>query len=89
MKSGNAVDVDVDLAGRIAAELDRLQRERPPVPMEWLTPTEAAQYLRLKPRALEQMRSEGRGPRNAKYGTRVVRYRRKWLDEFLLKVAGK
>lgn len=73
-----------ELARAIAAELARHLRENPPVPLDWMDPGEAAKYVRLKPRALEDMRAQERGPRFVKVGSRIVRYRREWLDEWLL-----
>lgn len=42
---------------------------------EFLNTREAAELLGVTPKALEQMRSEGRGPRFVRVG-RAVRYRR-------------
>ena len=58
-------------------------RENPPVPHEYLTPREAAQFVKLTPRALEQMRGQKRGPRFHKVG-RLCRYKlddlRSWIE---------
>jgi excisionase family DNA binding protein len=49
---------------------------------ELLTPDEAADYLQLSPRLLQQWRYVGRGPRFVKAG-HAVRYRRADLDAWL------
>ena len=70
-------------ARAFARELAQELRENPPVPNEYLTPIEAAQFVKLTPRGLELMRAEQRGPRYCRVG-RLVRYRiadlRAWLD---------
>jgi len=55
---------------------------------DWLTPEEAANYLRLSKRGLEDMRARGDGPRYAKVNGRVVRYRRTDLNAWLLSNGG-
>lgn len=47
-----------------------------------LTPDEAADYLKLPVRQLQQWRYLGRGPRYTHIG-RSVRYRRSWLDQWI------
>ena len=54
----------------------------------WLTPDEAAEYLRLSRRGLEDMRARGDGPRYSKVNGRVVRYRRTDLNAWLLSNGG-
>jgi excisionase family DNA binding protein len=71
-----------DFARAFARELARELRADPTPKTDWLTPTEAAEYLKLKPRALEHMRGQGRGPRFFKAG-RLVRYRLADLDLWL------
>jgi excisionase family DNA binding protein len=49
-----------------------------------LTTKEAAEFLRLKPHTLENMRSEGKGPIFMKLGGRVFYHRadlKEWLKE--------
>ena len=49
-----------------------------------LTTKEAAEFLRLKPHTLENMRSEGKGPIFTKLGGRVFYHRadlKTWLRE--------
>ena len=49
-----------------------------------LTTKEAAEFLRLKPHTLENMRSEGKGPIFMKLGGRVFYHRadlKTWLKE--------
>ena len=48
---------------------------------KYLTPEEAAAYLRLSPRTLEKHRGEGSGPRYRKLG-KVVRYTVPDLDDW-------
>lgn len=51
----------------------------------WLTPKEAAAYLRMSERTLEGWRRAGRGPQFARPGGKLVRYRfsdlERWLRE--------
>lgn len=49
----------------------------------WRTPEEAAAYLGLAPRGLEDMRYHGRGPAYTKVGRRVVRYHLNDLDAWM------
>jgi len=44
--------------------------KRPPSP--FLTVKEAAHFLRLKPRTLDDMRCQGTGPKFRKHGGRIV-----------------
>ena len=50
-------------------------------PSDFLTPTEAAEYLRLSPITLAQWRSKDRGPAFVKFGS-AVRYLRADLDDW-------
>ena len=49
-----------------------------------MTETEAAEYLRLTPRALQSWRTQGRGPRFVRISARAVRYRvvdlKNWVE---------
>ncbi len=47
----------------------------------FLTPREAASYLRLRPSTLARWRYSGGGPSYRKFGTRVV-YSQQELEEF-------
>lgn len=49
---------------------------------EWLTPSEAAEILKLSIGTLANWRSLGTGPEFAKQG-RIIRYTREALDAFL------
>ena len=69
------------LASAIAREVAR-RMPKLPTPLTWLSPTEAAEHLRLTPRALEGLRSRGQGPRFHKVG-RLVRYRLSDIDAWL------
>lgn len=54
------------------------------VPTRWLTTAEAARYVRLSPKTLEEKRALGQGPpwhRSA--DGRTIRYDRYELDAFL------
>jgi DNA-binding transcriptional MerR regulator len=42
------------------------------IPSPYLTTNEAADYLRIKPRTLANMRNKGLGPAYRKHGGRVV-----------------
>ena len=48
-----------------------------------LRQTEAASYLNLSPRTLENWRYRGGGPKYARLGSRLVVYRREDLDDFI------
>jgi excisionase family DNA binding protein len=48
-----------------------------------LTEEEAAEYLRLTPRALQAWRYQGKGPRFVRISRRAIRYRRDDLEEFV------
>lgn len=51
-------------------------------PRTWLSPAEAADYLRLSIQSLANMRCTGAGPKFHRRG-RVVRYKRTDLDKWL------
>ncbi|HKH47657.1 MAG TPA: helix-turn-helix domain-containing protein [Thermoanaerobaculia bacterium] len=48
-----------------------------------LTEGEAAEYLRLTPRALQAWRYQGKGPRFVRISRRAIRYRRDDLERFI------
>lgn len=54
------------------------------IPQVWFTPDEAAAYLRMSPRTLADRRVAGTGPQFVRLDHKTVRYRRDWLDEWLL-----
>lgn len=72
------------VAGIVAGQV----RENPPIATPWLAPDDAAAYLRLTVRGLEDMRRNANGPRFHKVGSRVVRYHRDDLDAWLLSDGG-
>mgnify|MGYP001217342907 CR=1 FL=1 len=72
-----------DLAAQVADHVARQLRTDPPIISPWLTPSEAADYLRLDARSLETMRREGRGPKFSKVNHRIVRYHVDDLDAWL------
>lgn len=53
-----------------------------PAVSAFLTQGEAAHYLRVSPRTLEDWRLKGGGPAFVKMSRRCVRYRRESLDAF-------
>ena len=55
------------------------------VPKDVFDTEEAARYLSVSPALLELLRVEGGGPRYAKL-SRLVRYRRESLDQWLLQL---
>lgn len=67
-------EIATEVARRISSDL--------PHQTVWMSPDEAAQYLRLSRRGLEQMRARAAGPRYSKVG-RIVRYKRVDLDRWL------
>ena len=77
------MEITKELSDSITAAVLRAARDNPIV-TTWMTPAEAAQYLRLKVRALEVMRHQGRGPTFYRVNCKLVRYRREDLDRFLL-----
>lgn len=50
---------------------------------EWLTSAQAAAYLGLTDKGMEEMRRTGRGPRFSRPSHRVLRYRKADLDAYL------
>ena len=75
----------VDHFARLVAErvVDLLRRDLNRA-SPWMTPDDAAQYLSVSKRGLEDMRSQSSGPRYHKVGARLVRYHRGDLDCWLL-----
>ena len=75
----------VDLFARLVAErvvdmlCKDLNRASP-----WMTPADAARYLSLSIRGLEDMRAQSSGPRYHKVAARLLRYHRADLDCWLL-----
>lgn len=76
------------IADHVAGRVTEYIRANPPVPTPWFTPEDAAAYLRLTRRGLEDMRGNGTGPRFHKVNARVVRYHRDDLDAWLLSDGG-
>jgi hypothetical protein len=76
------------IAGHVASIVTEHIRANPPIATPWLDPEDAAAYLRLTVRGLEDMRGKGTGPRFHKVGSRVVRYHRDDLDAWLLSDGG-
>lgn len=56
----------------------------PALPNEYLTPAEAAHFLRRSPRTLARMRAEGRGPKYHREGGLVLYWRTDLIDWFHL-----
>lgn len=86
-----SVEVDESwtrLADYVAGIVSGHIRENPPVATPWLAPDDAASYLRLTVRGLEDMRGKGTGPRYHKVNARVIRYHRDDLDAWLLSDGG-
>lgn len=61
----------------------RLQSETAAVRHTLLDEEQAADYLGLSPRTLQNFRVRGGGPDYVKLGARAVRYRLSDLDEFI------
>jgi len=76
------------LADYVADIVNQRLRTNPPVPTPWLAPEDAAAYLRLTVRGLEDMRAKGTGPKYHKVNARVVRYHVNDLDGWLLSDGG-
>lgn len=51
-----------------------------------LNPKEAAEYLGVSVRLLQEWRARGVGPAFSKFGSRFVRYQRRDLDDWLEEV---
>ena len=60
-----------DILGRDPDYLDRL-----------ITEQEAAEFLGVQVKTLQEWRTKGRGPRFVRLGTRMVKYRRRELISF-------
>jgi hypothetical protein len=71
------------LADHVAETVTGYIRANPPRPSPWFTPDDAAAYLRLTRRGLEDMRAKATGPRYHKVNDRVVRYHVDDLDAWL------
>lgn len=71
------------IAGHVAEIVTERLRADPPILSPWFAPDDAATYLGLSVRGLEDMRAKGTGPRFHKVGARVVRYHRDDLDAWL------
>ena len=56
---------------------------RPLAEREWFSPDQAAEYLGLTSRAMEDMRYRKTGPGYSRVNTRTIRYRRADLDAWL------
>lgn len=76
------------LADHVAEIVTQHLRSNPPVPTPWFAPEDAAAYLRLTVRGLEDMRAKGTGPKYHKVNYRVVRYHVNDLDAWLLSDGG-
>lgn len=81
----NAMTPSAETLARLIAErvVQNLRCELANV-SPWLTPDDAAAYLSLTKRGLEDMRAQITGPRYHRVGTRIVRYHRNDLDHWLL-----
>ncbi|MGC4252648.1 MAG: helix-turn-helix domain-containing protein [Sphingobium sp.] len=78
------------LAERVAGIVTRHLADLPPRRVSpWFTPDDAAAYVRLTVRGLEDMRAKGTGPHYHKVGERVVRYHVRDLDAWLLGKGGR
>jgi len=79
----NAPDLE-QLAGEIANQIfEKLRLKQPPA-SPWMTPEDAAHYLSLSRRGLEDMRAREGGPKFHKASDRVIRYHVRDLDAWLL-----
>lgn len=79
--TADEIDLFADLiAGRVVDLLRQDSRSASP----WMTPDDAASYLCLTKRGLEDMRAQSAGPRYHRVGSRLVRYHRADLDCWLL-----
>jgi hypothetical protein len=77
---------DIEHARLLATEVARvLANQQSPLQPEWVTPAQAAVILSTSIGSLEQRRARGDGPRYAKHGERLVRYRvadlHTWMEE--------
>lgn len=75
-----------ELASRVALEVTRLLAADPVVQLEWFSTKQAARYLGVDPDYLQSLRAEGSGPKWARPRgvQRVIRYKRAWLDNWML-----
>jgi Helix-turn-helix domain len=71
------------IAERVAVHVLGHLTQHPVRPSPWFTPDDAAAYLRLTRRGLEDMRAKATGPRYHKVNDRVVRYHVDDLDAWL------
>lgn len=54
------------------------------IPTDFLTPKEAAEYLRVSISTLAKFRVYGNGPTFCRFGSKAVRYQQSDLDEYML-----
>jgi hypothetical protein len=73
---------------RIAEQVLEYLRHNPLAGTPWRNPEDAARYLSLTRRGLEDMRGRGTGPKFHKVNDRVVRYHVRDLDAWLLSNGG-
>lgn len=67
----------------VEAVLDKIARGDLKIPQTYYNTAEAAEYLRMKPRALEDMRTRKTGPEYLRPDHRTVRYTREQLDAYM------
>jgi hypothetical protein len=79
--SAEEVNQFADLVAERVAKLLRAESKHA---SPWMTSEDAATYLCLTKRGLEDMRAQSSGPRYHKVGARLVRYHRADLDCWLL-----
>ena len=66
-----------------AADGEHMSEPSLDIDNEPMTPKQAAAYLKTPVRTLADWRLKGIGPQFARCGGRHVRYRKKWLDQWL------
>lgn len=76
-------DMPDPLAGLIANQVIEYLRHDPLAHTPWRDTEDAAHYLSLTRRGLEDMRARGTGPKFYKVNDRVVRYNIRDLDAWL------
>lgn len=71
------------VAALVTSAVQELLEGRRLIPVRWLSPSEAAEYLGLKMKTLETHRRNKTGPMFFRAGSRAVRYKPEDLDDWL------
>ena len=74
----------VQLAALVSDAVAHSLARNPPLVSPWVNSADAAKYLAVKPKTLENQRRSGTGPKCRLIGTRTIRYNVADLDAWVL-----